>query len=61
MRAKTFHVAFAIILLTLVSTVATRAQSQERLCDTAFEDCREPLWTLIDNETVGIDIAYWFM
>src|SRR5215216_5015255 len=58
MRARTIHVILAIILLTLAST---RAQSQDRLCDTAFEDCREPLWSLIDHETVGIDVAYWFM
>ena len=35
--------------------------AQERLCDTAFEDCRTPLWGLIDNETQGIDVAFWFM
>src|SRR5215211_1485024 len=58
MRARKIHVVLAIILVTLV---CTRAQSQERLCDTAFEDCRVPLWSLIDNETVGIDIAFWFM
>jgi PLD-like domain len=56
MRAKTHFVAIAIILLASLSSHA-----QERLCDTAFEDCRAPLWSLIDNETVGIDIAYWFM
>lgn len=61
MRTRTIQVALAVILLTLVSTVSTHAQSQERLCDTAYEDCRVPLWSLIDNETVGIDIAYWFM
>src|SRR5215211_7373914 len=58
MRARKIHVVLAIIFVTLV---CTRAQSQERLCDTAFEDCRGPLWSLIDNETVGIDVAYWFM
>ena len=58
MRARTIHVAIAIILLALVST---KAQSQERLCDTAFEDCMSPLWNLIDHETVGIDVAFWFM
>src|SRR5687767_7581309 len=58
MRTRTLHVAIAIILLALVST---KAQSQERLCDTAFEDCMSPLWNLIDNETVGIDVAFWFM
>ena len=58
MRAKTLYAAIAIILL---GSFSTRAQTQERLCDTAFEDCRAPLWQLIDQETVGIDIAYWFM
>src|SRR5687768_8508835 len=58
MRVKTLHVALAVILLGLLSITT---QAQERLCDTAFEDCRAPLWSLIDNETVGIDIAYWFM
>ncbi|HEU4509949.1 MAG TPA: hypothetical protein VFR78_17075, partial [Pyrinomonadaceae bacterium] len=58
MRGKTFCVALAIIILGLFSS---QAKAQERLCDTAFEDCRIPLWQLIDQETVGIDIAYWFM
>src|SRR6476620_7287967 len=58
MRARTIHVALAIILLSLLST---KAQSQDRLCDTAYEDCRNPLWSLIDHETVGIDVSYWFM
>ena len=58
MRAKSIYVALAFILLLSLSN---RASAQERLCDTAFEDCRVPLWNLIDNETVGIDIAYWFM
>src|SRR5688572_6252826 len=58
MRAKTLFVAIAIILL---GSFSSRAQTQERLCDSAFEDCRAPLWQLIDQETVGIDIGYWFM
>ncbi len=58
MRAKIIYVALAVILLSLFSS---QAQSQERLCDTAFEDCREPLWRLIDHETDGIDVAFWFM
>ncbi len=33
----------------------------ERLCDVSFEDCRAPLIKLIQNETVGIDAAFWFM
>src|SRR5690348_4736909 len=58
MRARTLQVTLALILFSFFS-IAT--QAQDRLCDTAYEDCRQPLWTLIDNETVGIDIAYWFM
>src|SRR4026207_2296233 len=46
----------AVILLPVVT-----ASAQERLCDTAFEDCRTPLWQLIDAETQGIDVAFWFM
>ena len=50
----------SLILAAILLPVAT-AQSQERLCDSAFEDCRTPLWQLIDNETQGIDVAFWFM
>jgi phosphatidylserine/phosphatidylglycerophosphate/cardiolipin synthase-like enzyme len=41
--------------------VAAPATAQEVLCDPAFEDCRTPLINLIKNETVGIDVAFWFM
>ena len=37
------------------------AMAQERLCDTSFEDCRQPLWDLIDVETQGIDFSFWFI
>ena len=61
MRRKFLYVAIAIIFLTSLSSAAQAQTPFERLCDTAFEDCRAPLWQLIDQETVGIDIAYWFM
>jgi hypothetical protein len=48
-----------VAVLFLIPVVNTHAQ--ERLCDTAFEDCRAPLWQLIDAETQGIDVAFWFM
>ena len=48
------------LLLVLIFFTAV-SQAQERLCDTAFEDCRAPLWQLIDAETQGIDVAFWFM
>src|SRR4026208_2639510 len=50
----------SLVLAIILFPVVT-ANAQERLCDTAFEDCRAPLWQLIDAETVGIDVAFWFM
>jgi acid phosphatase len=50
----------SLVIALILLPVAT-ARAQERLCDTAFEDCRTPLWHLIDNETQGIDVAFWFM
>jgi phosphatidylinositol-3-phosphatase len=50
----------SLILFAIFLPVAA-ASAQERLCDTAFEDCRAPLWQLIDNETQGIDVSFWFM
>ena len=41
--------------------VATPAVAQDRLCDPAFENCRTQLLNLINAETVGIDVAFWFM
>jgi hypothetical protein len=38
-----------------------RPAQAERLCDPAGEDCRAILLNLIRNETVGIDVAFWFM
>lgn len=39
----------------------TPAPASERLCDASFENCRTPLLTLIHNENVEIDVAFWFM
>jgi phosphatidylserine/phosphatidylglycerophosphate/cardiolipin synthase-like enzyme len=41
--------------------LAGRAAALERICDPAYESCRTPLLALIDNERVGIDVAFWFM
>ncbi len=49
------------LVVTLLLIPVVNTQAQERLCDTAFEDCRTPLWQLIDAETQGIDVAFWFM
>ena len=52
---------FSASLLGFILILSCNVQAQERLCDTSFEDCRTPLWQLIDAETVGIDVAFWFM
>jgi phosphatidylserine/phosphatidylglycerophosphate/cardiolipin synthase-like enzyme len=49
------------ILATLAPVTAPEAAAQSRLCDPAFENCRIPLIDLIRAETVGIDVAFWFM
>jgi phosphatidylserine/phosphatidylglycerophosphate/cardiolipin synthase-like enzyme len=47
----------------LSATIAPAAAQSEynRLCDPAYENCRTPLIQLIRNETVGIDVGFWFM
>jgi phosphatidylserine/phosphatidylglycerophosphate/cardiolipin synthase-like enzyme len=56
--AHTFPLISVVLLLL---AIPPKASGQERLCDTSFEDCRQPLWNLIDNETVGIDVSFWFI
>jgi acid phosphatase len=61
-NTKFMRLIFASFILVFVPLLgATSSNAQERLCDTSFEDCRTPLWNLIDHETVGIDVAFWFM
>ncbi len=40
---------------------AAPARALDRLCDPSFEDCRAILINYIRNETVGIDVGFWFM
>jgi phosphatidylserine/phosphatidylglycerophosphate/cardiolipin synthase-like enzyme/regulation of enolase protein 1 (concanavalin A-like superfamily) len=37
------------------------AAAADQLCDSSFENCRNRLLDLIEVETVGIDVAFWFM
>src|SRR5687767_2522644 len=37
------------------------ATAQDRLCDPGAESCRDILINYIRNESVGIDVAFWFM
>ena len=59
------HSAPKLLLLALVAALtlipARRASADEFLCDVAYQDCRTPLLTYINNETVGIDVSFWFM
>lgn len=57
-----FFVAVAAAL-SLASARAAHAQlaPQERLCDPSFQDCRADLLKYIQQETVGIDAAFWMM
>ena len=48
-------------LTILLAATATPARGADTLCDTSFENCRDPLIQLIRNETVQIDVAFWFM
>ena len=49
-------------LFTILSGFYSDAAAQyNRLCDPAYENCRTPIIELIRNETVGIDVGFWFM
>jgi hypothetical protein len=50
-----------IAALALAMLAPSAAAAADRLCDTAYEDCRTPLLALIRDERVGIDVAFWFM
>ena len=51
---------FALAVAVLAIAVAP-ASAQDRLCDPGNEDCRAILINYIRSETVGIDVAFWFM
>jgi phosphatidylserine/phosphatidylglycerophosphate/cardiolipin synthase-like enzyme len=45
----------------LLLALVTPLSASERMCDASFENCKAPLLTLIQNEKVEIDVAFWFM
>jgi len=51
----------AAVLAGALLMTARPAAALDRLCDPAFENCRTPLLDLINRETQGIDVAFWFM
>jgi phosphatidylserine/phosphatidylglycerophosphate/cardiolipin synthase-like enzyme len=62
-----FRFALVIGLVCVLTAFGVRASAQvqvpapERLCDTQFEDCRQPILDLINNESLGIDVGSWYM
>ncbi|MEO8521017.1 MAG: phosphatidylserine/phosphatidylglycerophosphate/cardiolipin synthase family protein [Acidobacteriota bacterium] len=50
-----------LVLAAILTGSASRAAAADVLCDPAVDDCRAPLIQLIRDETVGIDVAFWFM
>ena len=52
--------ALTLLLVTFVSPAAAQYPA-EWLCDTQYQDCREPILNLIRNESVGIDVGFWYM
>lgn len=64
MRSRSLLVSLLALSLFTLAAFPSFAQSQvpgEQFCDPGYTDCRQLLWTLIDNETVEIDVAFWFM
>ena len=51
----------ALMLLAAPPGALAQVPTVDQLCDTRTTDCREPLLQLIRNETVGIDVGFWFM
>ena len=55
-----FSQPLALAILVLLAGPVPAA-AQDRLCDPGNEDCRAILLNYIRNETVGIDVGFWFM
>src|SRR5687768_6316544 len=51
----------AIALSSAASPASAQVTATNRLCDPAYENCRTGLLELMKNETVGIDVGFWFM
>jgi regulation of enolase protein 1 (concanavalin A-like superfamily)/HKD family nuclease len=53
---------YCLALIAALALLSSQpAYAAERLCDVAFEDCRQPIIDMIKAETVGIDVSFWFM
>ena len=59
---KNVGVARCCLLITLtILASCTAARAADNLCDPAADNCRTQILTLIQNERVGLDVAFWFM
>ena len=54
--AQIFYSIIAFIFLT-----CGLSSAQERLCDPSSEDCYSPLLQAVQAETVGIDMAFYWI
>ena len=61
MRLKQLFIVGILTALIAALPSPARAQAVERLCDPGNEDCRQILINYIKAETVGLDLAFWFM
>jgi len=53
--------AFAILAVPIAAAAQVQVPAPERLCDPQVEDCRQPILNLINNESMGIDVGFWYM
>ena len=54
-------VLLGILTASAVTLGSVRPGLADQLCDPASQDCRAILLDLDPHETVGIDVAFWFM
>src|SRR5256885_14130525 len=50
-----------LVALVTLLVFAPAQRAADTLCDPSSTNCRTHLITLIQNERVGIDVAFWFM
>src|SRR5690349_16932367 len=48
-------------VLAAAMLAGTRVEARDDLCDSAYQNCRTALLSLINSETVEIDVGMWFM
>ncbi len=61
MKHSLSRLAIVAPLLAILTCVPAPAHAAETLCDPSFQNCRDQLLNLINAETVGIDVGFWFM